>query len=308
MDIFSAALAAVLLDNLLGEPCRWHPLVGFGTWASAIEKKLYPPAKARDQTRFIRGLAAVFFALVPPLVAAVLIDSVLDGLWLWCANVLILYLAIGHASLRSHALAVFTPLRQHNTDGARTAVANLVSRDTDTLTERQISGATVESVLENGNDAVFAAIFWFALGGIVGVVLYRLANTLDAMWGYKHDHYLYFGRAAARLDDALNWIPARLTALSYALLGNFGAAIDCWRAQGTTWKSPNAGSVMAAGSGAIGVRVGGDAVYHGTVQHRPTLGAGDDASAEHIARALSLVARALVLWLALLLVVDLSIQ
>ncbi|MEM7206639.1 MAG: adenosylcobinamide-phosphate synthase CbiB [Pseudomonadota bacterium] len=307
MDIFSAVVAAVLLDMWLGEPRRWHPLVGYGTLVSAIENKLYPPADNSDTNHFLRGLAAIVLSLAPLVLIAGLIASLLDGIWLWCANALILYLAIGHASLRNHAMAVFAPLQQNDIDGARAAVAKLVSRDTESFGEREISGATVESVLENGSDAAFAAIFWFAVGGIPGVVLYRLSNTLDAMWGYKNDRYLHFGRAAARLDDALNWIPARLTAVSYALLGNFSAAIDCWRTQGTTWKSPNAGPVMAAGAGAIGVVVGGDAVYHGAVQHRQTLGVGDEPTAGHIQQALTLVARSLVLWLVVLLIIDLSI-
>ena len=131
--------------------------------------------------------------------------------------------------------------------------------------------------------------------------MFRLANTLDAMWGYRTPRLLRFGWAAARIDDALNWVPARLTAASYALLGDTANAWRCWRSQARQWDSPNAGPVMAAGAGSLNVVLGGPAVYHGELETRPTLGAGEPASPAHVRAALSLVARTSILWLALLL-------
>ncbi|MCB1778380.1 MAG: cobalamin biosynthesis protein, partial [Candidatus Competibacteraceae bacterium] len=167
--------------------------------------------------------------------------------------------------------------------------------------EEQISRATVESVLENGCDAIFGALFWFVLAGAPGVVLYRLANTLDAMWGYRTSRYLHFGWAAARLDDALNWAPARLTALGYMAVGDHPrVAWRCWREQAPGWKSPNAGSVMAAGAGALGLALGGLARYDGAWQSRPVLGEGLVPCAKDIGRAVQLVRRALWLWLGII--------
>jgi len=184
---------------------------------------------------------------------------------------------------------------------ARHAVAMIVSRDTGSLDETGIATATVESVLENGNDAIFGAIFWFMLLGGMGALMFRLANTLDAMWGYRTPRFLYFGWAAARLDDLLNLIPARLAALTYALCGQTAGALKCWFTQATTWYSPNAGPVMAAGAGALQVKLGGAAIYHGQRKERPLLGMGDAANRTHIDAAIHLINRSILLWCAVIL-------
>jgi adenosylcobinamide-phosphate synthase len=154
----------------------------------------------------------------------------------------------------------------------------------------------VESLLENGNDAVFGTLFWFVIAGGPGALLFRLANTLDAMWGYRTPRFQAFGCAAARLDDTLNWIPARLTALSYTLLGNRHLAWRCWHAQAKQWSSPNAGPVMAAGAGALQVQLGGTASYDGVIEQRPPLGSGRDAGAADILRAWRLVHATTIWW------------
>ena len=188
-------------------------------------------------------------------------------------------------------------LRSDDLDEARTRVGYLVSRQTSELDKTEVARAATESVLENGSDAVFAALFWFVVAGAPGVVLYRLSNTLDAMWGYRNERFERFGWAAAKIDDVLNYIPARLVALTYALLGKTRLALKCWRTQGPTWDSPNAGPVMAAGAGALGVELGGAAIYHGELHQRPPLGEGVPADADSIDRGWQLVQRGVWLWL-----------
>lgn len=285
-----AIFAALLLDAWLGEPRRLHPLVGFGRWVKWLEQHIYANA-------FLRGIVAVFLLLAPFTVVAALLHTLPFGL---VFDIFLLYLAIGWRSLEQHAGLVRDALFTNDLPAARQQAGFMVSRDTDALDHEGVAKATVESVLENGNDAIFGAIFWFVLAGAPGAVIYRLANTLDAMWGYRTARYARFGWAAARLDDVLNFIPARLTALSYALVGNFTRASRCWRAQGAQWKSPNAGPVMAAGAGSLGVLLGGSASYHGIAQRRPPLGEGEAPAAAHIDQALRLIRRSLLLWVVVL--------
>ena len=288
-------LAAVLLDALIGEPARWHPLVGFGRWAQYFERRLNADTTRSPLAQRLLGALAVT-AAVGPWVLLVAVAGASPALHYWVA-VAALYFALGHQSLRQHAQRVQKALEAGNLDEARVQVSYMVSRDTAKMDARAVAAATVESVLENGNDAVFGALFWFVVAGAPGVLLFRLSNTLDAMWGYRTSRYLYFGWAAARFDDVLNFIPARLTALTYALIGSTRSALHCWRVQAPQWDSPNAGPVMAAGAGALGVGLGGGAYYHGEWEERPPLGLGAPPDAGSIRAALRLVRSGVVLWL-----------
>lgn len=281
-----AALAGVLLDRLFGEVKRWHPLVGFGRVAGALDRTLHRRSIAR-------GALAWTLVVLPPVVLAAWLQSLAPLL----VDALLLYFALGAQSLAEHAQAIARPLASGDLEEARRRVGWIVSRETDQLDAAGVARAGMESVLENGNDAIFGALFWFAVAGGPGALLFRLANTLDAMWGYRTERYDLFGRAAAKLDDALNFIPARLTALTYALLGRTRPALACWATQAPLLDSPNAGPVMAAGAGALGVQLGGAAIYHGVEEARPVLGVGQPPVAGDLARAIALVRRSLWLWL-----------
>jgi len=296
MSVALLSLAGVALDALLGEPKRGHPLVAFGRLAERIERRFNPGGRGWRS----HGVTAWCLAVLPPTLIAWLLSLVPHIGWL--VEVLALYAALGLRSLGEHAAPVAEALRNDDLPEARRRVGYMVSRQTAELDPEGVARAGTESVLENGSDAVFAALFWFAVLGAPGVVLYRLANTLDAMWGYRNARFERFGWAAARIDDGLNYLPARLVALTYALLGRTALALRCWRRQAPTWDSPNAGPVMAAGAGALGVALGGPAIYHGELHQRPPLGEGAAAGAADIERALSLVRRGVLLWLLVLLI------
>ncbi|MEZ0189156.1 adenosylcobinamide-phosphate synthase CbiB [Ralstonia solanacearum] len=297
-----AALAGTGLDRLLGEVPRWHPLVGFGRMAAWIERGLNRRPAARGRSR-VAGLLAWSAAVLPCVAVTAWIAARAPDttrLCAWIADIVALYFAVGARSLRDHIAPIAEALRGGDLPGARSLASRIVSRDLRDADEEAIARAAVESALENGSDAIFAPLFWLVVGGAPGVVLYRLANTLDAMWGYRNARFGSFGWAAARIDDVLNWMPARLTAMTYALLGHTADALRCWRAQAPRWSSPNAGPVMASGAGSLRVQLGGLARYDGIDETRPPLGLGQPARAEDIRRALALVSRTLGLWLAVL--------
>ncbi len=291
------AWSAVLLDWWLGEPKRWHPLVGFGRLAQRVEQVLRGTRNITPRALRWRGIAA-WLVSVLPLTAIAAALCALPGAGVMF-SVAALYFSLGHRSLHDHARPVADALRAGDDAAARAHVSRMVSRDSAAL---DVENAATESVLENGNDGVFGALFWFVVAGGAGAVLYRLANTLDAMWGYRNEKYRHFGWAAARCDDVLNYLPARLTALTYAVFGRTRLALRCWRTQAPAWDSPNAGPVMAAGAGALGITLGGPACYQGEWHERPVLGMGPRPTVDDIERALRLVRHGVALWLIVLFV------
>ncbi|USD68292.1 cobalamin biosynthesis protein [Vibrio sp. SCSIO 43136] len=292
-------VAALLLDALLGEPKKYHPLIGFGNFASYIERLL----TVKERTKSL-GLIAWLLAVVPITLGSWVFFQALEQssvVFYWLSSTVALYLCIGGKSLTQHARWISTPMLVGDMDEAREKVGWIVSRNTADMDEYQITSATVESVLENSNDAVFGALFWFLVAGAPGAILFRLANTLDAMWGYKNAKYQSFGYCAAKLDDILGAIPARLTAMTFVAVGESKSAIACWRSQAHLCASPNGGPVMCSGAGALRVRIGGPAVYFGELKDKIFMGEGELACAGDIERAITLVQRSYLLWCTVLL-------
>lgn len=301
----------LLLDQWLGEPKRYHPLVGFGNFANQVEQRFN-----RDQelsTAFFLGLTATFILIVPLSLAGYLISSEL-GPYSWIFSILVVYSAVGFKSLIEHSERVYNALpkkvfnaipknatelaSEKNLDQARYAVSLMVSRNTEKMSQAEITSASIESSLENGCDSTFAVLFWFLIGGVPMVICYRLTNTLDAMWGYRTKRFEFFGKSAAKLDDVLNYIPARITALFYAICGNSRQALDCWRTQARSLASPNGGPVMTSGAGSLNIRLGGPASYQGERLDKPFFGTDITPQVGDIARTNKLLGLTLLTWLA----------
>lgn len=305
MTLTLTLLAALALDYCIGElPNTYHPLVAFGRWVSYLEKAFLNLEQSGRRQK-VSGLIAVFCALLPCLTfpAFWVLPPIVQNV----SSIVILYFCIGARSLQQHARAVYLALKRNEMVLARQRVGYIVSRQTDNMTEAEVRRATIESVLENGADAVFAPLFWFIALGPFGALLYRLVNTLDAMWGYKNQRYLHFGWVAARFDDALNCLPARLTAISYALLGNTRQGLQAWHEYARLLESPNAGPVMTAGAGALNLRLGGPATYHGELKNKPWFGGDKQPHDREINLATHLVYRTLALWLFLIAIVEYAI-
>jgi len=239
MANFLIVAIAIFIDRLLGEPTIYHPLRGFRHIATFIEQlwhgaeelitvKEGQPNQTVSIIVKIKGLLAVLF-LVLPFVA---LTSVLCNLGLlnFVFNILFLYLCIGAHSLKQHALDVQNALTENNIDEARKKAALVTDRDTENMNSQDILLACVESILKKGNNDVLAPIFWYMLLGAPGAVLYRLVDSLANMWNDQKSHYSNFGWAATRFDYVLNFIPARLTALSYKLLGEIKTGPDILQA------------------------------------------------------------------------------
>lgn len=301
--LFLTIIIALLFDRLFGEPKSFHPLVGFGNLAHWIEKKYN--AKKKPILAGISGtISAITLVLLPTFAAYGIQLSASSILVTFIFDAAVLYWAIGNRSLREHILDVRLALENSSIENARVKLSKIVSRDVDDSNREDIIRGAIETNLENGSDAVFAPIFWYCCLGAPGVVLYRLGNTLDAMWGYRTERFEYFGKFSAILDDILNYIPARLVALSYAIIGNTQLAISCWKSQASLLSSPNAGPVMTSGAGSLDVQLGGPTRYHQKIVQKPYFGSTKTVTLTDIDRSLSLVLKVVALWCACIFAVQ----
>ncbi len=182
------AVAAAIVDRAIGEPAGCHPLVAFGRLAARIEAALNTGRRGR-----VIGVAAWLAAVVPPVAVAAWLVAALPWPFAAALHVALLWFALGAKSLAEHVAPIAAALLRRDLDAARALTARIVSRDTSNADEGALSRAAVESALENGNDAIFGALFWFVVAGGPGALLFRLANTLDAMWGYRTPRFLTFG-------------------------------------------------------------------------------------------------------------------
>jgi adenosylcobinamide-phosphate synthase len=285
----AAGLAlGALADLLLADPRRGHPVAGFGQAAAALERRTW-----RDSRAAGAGYAAVCTGSATA--AGVVAHRLTVGrpLARTALTAVATWAVLGGTSLGGAATTMEGHLADGDLPAARAHLPTLAGRDPSGLAEADLVRATVESVAENTSDAAVAPLFWGAVAGLPGLLGYRAANTLDAMVGYRSPRHLRFGWAAARLDDVLNWLPARataaLTVLTAPLVGASPAgAWRTWQRDGAAHPSPNAGRCEAALAGALGVRLGGRNIYGERVEERPVLGEGRPPVRDDIGRAVRL--------------------
>ncbi len=272
---------AFFLDFLFGDP-GWmpHPVVLIGRLIAFLEKQLRPAAPASPKDELIAGRTLVIIVCCASFACVFLLLHILDRigpLFSFAAACVLCWQSLAARSLADAALSVHETLVRGDIAAARRAVGHIVGRETSGLDAEGVARAAVETVAENASDGVVAPLFYMAIGGAPLAILYKAINTMDSMLGYTNDKYLFFGRAAARLDDIANFLPARLTAL---------LMIPAARLSGLDWRnawriyrrdrhkhaSPNAGHPESACAGALGVRLGGAAVYSGRTVEKPFLG------------------------------------
>lgn len=281
-----AIVVGFAADRALGDPARLHPVAGFGAVAAWVERRVWRPSRVAGAL-YVAGLVAAMWGAVAAS-ARWLAPPARVGL-----AVAVLWATLGGRSLERAALRLRDALDAGDLDRARALAPALVGRDPSTLDGAELARATVESVAENTSDAVVAPLLWMAAYGPAGAAGYRAINTLDAMVGHRDARHRRFGWAAARLDDAVNWAPARVTALLVIGLAR-GRRRAAWRAafvDGARHPSPNAGRAEGAFAGALGVRLGGTNRYRHGSEVRPALGDGAAPGTDDIARAVSMARR-----------------
>ncbi|MGN0261293.1 MAG: adenosylcobinamide-phosphate synthase CbiB [Eggerthellaceae bacterium] len=279
--IVAAIAVGLLLDALLGDPLRLpHPVVGMGKTISWAEKRARKrcgndPARLRNAGRVLAFAlpTATFVAAWAVLICAAFVSPILA----FALQCLMCYQVIARRELSRQSMLVAKALTEEGLEAGRKMVARIVGRDVDSLDETGVTKAAVETVAENANDGVIAPLFFLAIGGGPLALAYKAVSTLDSMVGYKNERYLDFGRASAKSDDVLAFIPARVSALcmvvSAALLHlDAKGAWRIWRRDHSKHASPNSAHTEAATAGALGVQLAGNAVYGGVVHEKPTIG------------------------------------
>ena len=281
---FSALFLGFCLDLLLGDP-HWapHPVRAIGHLISALEKLLRKCFPNTDRGLLAAGVVLVVLVLAIPtgLTVGLLALCWQVNPWLFFAvETILCYQLLATKALRDESMAVCRALEHGTLEEARHAVSMIVGRDTQRLDAAGVAKAAVETVAENASDGVIAPLLYLAIGGAPLGMFYKAANTMDSMVGYKNDRYLYFGRAAAKLDDLLNFIPARLAGAILCLAAPFAgldekSAWRIFRRDRKNHQSHNSAHTEAAAAGALHLQLAGPNYYFGKLVEKPTIGDDD---------------------------------
>ncbi len=281
MNYFILAIPIILgfiIDSILGDPYNLpHPIRLIGTLISKLEIKVRKYfSKNLRIGGVVLAISVILLSILPPtliLIAGYKINAVL-GI---AVESIMCYYLIAPKCLYSESMKVYNAISENNTEKARKAVSMIVGRDTEVLDRKGIIKATVETVAENTSDGVTAPIMYMSLGGAIFGFFYKAVNTMDSMIGYKNEKYTDLGFFAAKLDDVLNFIPSRLTALAmiisaFLLKMNGKNAFKVWRRDRRKHSSPNSAQTESACSGALGVQLAGDAYYFGKLHKKDFIG------------------------------------
>lgn len=290
----------LLIDAALGWPDRLYRRIGHPvTWIGAVISRLetrWNQGAARG--RLFRGAVCTGFVVIGVGAAAWLLQALLPaGMAGIVLGAVFAWPLVAARSLHDHVAAVARPLSAGDLPGARHAVSMIVGRDPERLDQPGIARAAIESLAENASDGIVAPLFWGALLGLPGIVAYKAINTLDSMIGHRNPRYEHFGKVAARLDDLVNLVPARLTGLAFALVSaRPRAAMALMLRDARKHRSPNAGWPEAAMAGGLQIRLSGPRAYGATLTDEPWVNDGaPDPTPDEITRALALYRRAMLL-------------
>ena len=300
---FLSLLAALLIEQL-------HPLrrgnpvyAAFDRYAAVLERQL-------NAGQYYHGVAAWMLAVLPAVIVTVLVYYLLDAVnpvlaWVW--NIGVLYLAMGFRQFSHYFREIAHALREGDITTAREYLARWRGQNADELTPAEVARLSIELALVGAHRHVFGPIAAFVVLGPAGAVVYRLSAILADTWGAREDAEAgEFGFFARRFFFILDWVPARVSAAAFAIVGNFEDAVYCWRTQAPSWVGAAQGILLASGGGALGVRLGEPLHEGGTVHFRPELGLGDEADVDYMQSAIGLIWRALVLWMFLIFVVTVA--
>lgn len=281
MLTLGALVIGFFLDLLIGDPhFLYHPIRLVGNLISVTEKglrKVFPKTEKGELT------AGIFLVIIVTGISTAVPSLILYGAWrmnpwlYFAVQAVMCYQLLATKSLKDESMKVYDKLKEEDLPGARYAVSMIVGRDTQVLDETGVTKAAVETVAENTSDGIIAPMLFMAIGGAGLGYFYKSINTMDSMVGYKNDKYLYFGRAAAKLDDVVNFLPSRISALLMIAACTFTGldrknAFRIWKRDRFNHASPNSAQTEAVMAGALGVQLAGDAWYFGTLYKKKTMG------------------------------------
>lgn len=298
-QILITVLFALALDRFIPDRLGFQLFNWYSDWADSIEQRFNGGVRSQ-------GLGAVLLAVVPIILAVLMgryIVGHLNTMFKVIFDIVVLYLCLNLYRVGNLAMAVSDHLDNGNLSAANEELEELMGKSSAEVSDTGIARAAVEAVLKQGNSAVIAPIFWFIMLGPAGAVLQRMAAILDKLWGHRTQRFVEFGWAAARLDDLIGWLPARVTALSYAIMGSFEDALHCWRRQARMWSDINSGPLLASGFGAMHMNNCNDVGDGGDAEGAAGSGA-IAAESVDVRRAVALLWRVLLFWCAVALLMS----